>query len=104
MPVTSAHMTLPVLISLPEELVDGLERRFGAPLPVGAIDTALGTEADWQELVDSDRIHPVRPGEILPPLGERIRCDCCVPRFCRNVLRWRGRTRCACTPERLKSA
>lgn len=102
--MTSTHLTLPVLISLPEELVEGMERRFGAPLPPSATDHALGTEADWQAIVDSGRLEYVATGGEFPPLAARIRCECCTPYFCKNILRWRGKTRCACTPERLKSA
>lgn len=97
-----------VLISLPAELVDALEAkqverqmdgRLIAPVTMTAMaELAIGDEADWKRVLESGRLTPVHHGDE-PRVRTTVRCDCC-PGMCRHTLVWRGKTRCACTPER----
>ena len=90
-----------VMISLPAELVDALEARMrdGFPITmVGMAELAIGDEADWRRVLESGRLTPVHHGEE-PRVRTTVRCECC-PGMCRHTIVWRGKTRCACTPER----
>ena len=99
---------MPVDISLPEDLVIRLagmvaaeSQATGTPVSMQAmLERAIGTEADWAKVVASGRLRTMQ----AQPQTVRVRCDCCEPHFCRNVMQWRGKPRCACTPERLKAA
>lgn len=88
-----------VLIALPDELMDKLEDRCALTgQSVTAIAAAaIGAEADWQTIVDADRLPPLNAA----PAGAKAFCSCCPNMRCQHVLVWRGTARCACTPDRV---
>lgn len=108
-----------VLLSIPAELHDAMVARYAEHVAAGGepgldafIERAIGSESDWEALVDADRLDVFRPPTIeaerarassarrVGQLSTSLRCECC-PGMCRNQMFWRGSRRCSCTPERI---
>ena len=88
-----------VEVPLPAELVEALEV-LGQENGVSAeemLERALCDERQWVAAAQA-----IKANIAAPPGRLAVRCPCCEPHFCQHVLIWRGKRRCACTPERLK--
>lgn len=90
-----------VAIDLPEHLVAELEalgEKHGASAEE-MLERALCDQRLWMPAAQAIK------ADAPEPLGRlMVRCPCCEPYTCRHVMVWRGKRRCACTPERLKGA
>lgn len=90
-----------VELELPDELADALEAlaQQHEVTPSEMLERALCDQRLWVQAARDIKANAPAPIGVLP-----VRCPCCAPYACKNVLVWRGKRRCACTPERIKGA
>lgn len=89
----------PVFIALPDDLIEALEE-LGDRHGVSAeemLERALCDQREWTKAAQAIKANVPPPAGRIP-----VRCPCCEPHTCKHILVWRGKRRCACTPERLK--